>query len=351
MHPSPSAGTTPAAEARPADGSVSLSTALYVVATPIGNLEDLGVRAARILRSVALIAAEDTRTSRPLLQSIGAGARCIALHAHNEAQVAGDVVARIRGGEAVALITDAGTPGISDPGARLVAAAHAAGVRVVPIPGASAATVLVSAAGLPHGRFLFEGFLPSRPRHRRERLKVLAGLPSAFLLFEAPHRIEETAADLAAILEPQRDVVLGRELTKQFEQIVRINAADLPKWLAQDANHRRGEFALLVFAPAAANTDDAAASADRQLSETGLRALAVLSETLPPRQAARLASRISGDAADDLYRRAVTNRAARRSAVHPGDIDDIEEGGDTGRAIGEGEPSTGTGPPGTTEAG
>ena len=313
MSPSTSAGTDPAAEPRSADAPASVPAALYVVATPIGNLEDIGRRAARVLRSVDLIAAEDTRTSRPLLQSIGAGARCIALHAHNEAQAAADIVARIAQGQAVALISDAGTPGISDPGARLVTAAHAAGIRVVPIPGASAATTLVSAAGLPEGRFVFEGFLPTRPRQRRERLAKLAAAPVAFLVFEAPHRIEETAADLEATLESGRELVLGRELTKQFEQIVRLTAGELPAWLAGDANHRRGEFALLVFAaetpPAPTHRDGAV---PRELSDIGLRALAVLSADLPPRQAARLAAQISGDAADDLYRRAVADRDGRR---------------------------------------
>lgn len=313
MPPSTSAGTNPAAEPRPADVSVSLSAALYVVATPIGNLEDMGKRATRILRSVELIAAEDTRTSRPLLQSIGAGARCIALHAHNEAKLAGDIVTRVEQGKAVALITDAGTPGISDPGARLVAKAHLAGIRVVPIPGASAATTLISAAGLPDGRFLFEGFLPSRPKQRRDRLAVLAALPVAFLLFEAPHRVQETAADLAATIEAERELVLGRELTKQFEQIVRTTVGELPAWLAKEANHRRGEFVLLVF-PAAVggHGSDADGELPRTLSETGLRAMAVLSADMPPRQAARLAARISGDAADDLYRRVVTDRAAQQ---------------------------------------
>jgi 16S rRNA (cytidine1402-2'-O)-methyltransferase len=291
------------------------------VATPIGNLEDISRRAARVLRSVALVAAEDTRTSRPLLQSIGAGARCIALHAHNESEAAGEIVARITRGEAVALITDAGTPGISDPGARLVAAAHVAGVRVVPIPGASAATALVSAAGLPEGRFLFEGFLPSRPKHRRDRLAVLAGLPFAFLLFEAPHRIEATAADLATALEPQRELVLGRELTKQFEQIVRMKIDELPPWLAEDANRRRGEFALLVFAKATdAGADDPSIDPGRVVSEVGIRAMTVLAEAMPPRQAARLAARISGDAADDLYKRAVADRASGRAG--DGDTED-----------------------------
>ena len=291
---------------------MSLSPALYVVATPIGNLEDIGRRAARILRSVSVVAAEDTRTSQPLLRSIGAGARCIALHAHNEAAAAGDIVARIQQGHAVALISDAGTPGVSDPGARLVSAAHQAGVRVVPIPGPSAATALVSAAGLPDGRFLFEGFLPARPKQRRKRLAELDALACAFLLFEAPHRIEETAADLAATLEPQRELAVGRELTKQFEQVARIHVGNFPAWLAADPNRRRGEFALLVFA-AAAHDVGAGDALREDVSAIGAHAMAVLSESMPPRQAARLAARISGDAADALYRRAVSDRTSRRA--------------------------------------
>ena len=291
---------------------MSLSPALYVVATPIGNLEDIGRRAARILRSVSVVAAEDTRSSQPLLRSIGAGARCIALHAHNEAAAAGDIVARIQQGHAVALISDAGTPGVSDPGARLVSAAHQAGVRVVPIPGPSAATALVSAAGLPDGRFLFEGFLPARPKQRRKRLAELDALACAFLVFEAPHRIEETAADLAATLEPQRELAVGRELTKQFEQVARTHVGNFPAWLAADPNRRRGEFALLVFA-AAAHDVGAGDALREDVSAIGAHAMAVLSESMPPRQAARLAARISGDAADALYRRAVSDRTSRRA--------------------------------------
>ena len=311
MPPSTSAGTDPAADRRPDDLPVSLSPALYVVGTPIGNLEDIGRRAARILRSVAVVAAEDTRSSQPLLRSLASPARCIALHAHNEAAAAGDIIARILQGQAVALISDAGTPGISDPGARLVAAAHDAGVKVVPIPGASATTTLVSAAGLPDGRFLFEGFLPSRPKQRRKRLAELDALSCAFLIFEAPHRIEETAADLAAAFEPQREMAVGRELTKQFEQVVRLRVGEFPAWLAEDSNHRRGEFALLLFAAAGGDRAD---NAERpEVSEIGIRAISVLSESMPPRQAARLAARISGDAADALYRRAVSDREGRRA--------------------------------------
>ena len=280
--------------------------ALYVVATPIGNLEDITTRAVRVLRTVTLIASEDTRTSRPLLQRLGIGTRMLALHTHNEVATAPALVERIRQGEAIALITDAGTPGVSDPGARLVDAVHMAGLRVVPVPGPSAMTALLSVAGLADGRFHFEGFLPSRPKARRERLEQLISSGSAFMFFEAPHRIAATAADLTGLLPEQRQIVVGRELTKQFEQIVRLAVAELPAWLAADSHHQRGEFALLVeAAPAIERGDDTAAT----VSELGERVLRQLTVELPPRQAARLASRISGDEADALYRRAVALRA------------------------------------------
>ena len=293
-------GTVPA----PAETSPALAAALYVVATPIGNLEDISSRAARTLRAAAWIAAEDTRSSRPLLQSLGIGhTRCLAMHAHNEESQAERLLDRIRGGESVALITDAGTPGISDPGALLVAAAHAAGITVVPVPGASASTTLLSAAGLPGGRYFFEGFLPTRTRLRQGRL---AASGQAFMLFEAPHRIEALAAELLQALEGEREVVVGRELTKRFEQIVRMPLAALPDWLQADANHCRGEFALLVFGPPARpESDEAAESASSAL---GLKAMQVLSETMPPRQAAKLAARISGDKADRLYQSALKDK-------------------------------------------
>lgn len=282
----------------PADATRTLPAALYVVATPIGNLEDMSGRAARILRAATWIAAEDTRSSRPLLQALGIGhSRCLALHAHNEARQSDRLLAMVRAGESVALITDAGTPGISDPGALLVAQAHAAGVSVIPIPGASAATTLLSAAGLPGGRFFFEGFLPARPRLRQERLQALAASAQPFMLFEAPHRITDLAGELLQTLQPVQEIVVGRELTKRFEQIVRMPMAALPDWLAADANHRRGEFALLIFAPPA-STDAEPAPA---VTPLGLKALQILGESLPPRQAARLAARISGDQADALY--------------------------------------------------
>lgn len=237
-----------------------------------------------------------------MLRSLGIGTnRCLSLHAHNESTRTGSILARIQAGASVALISDAGTPAISDPGAHLVAAAHAAGIKVVPIPGPSATTALVSAAGLAGGRFLFEGFLPTRSRQRQERLLELARSSYAVLLFEAPHRIEALAEDLLADFDPSREVVIGRELSKRFEQIIRLPLADLPGWLADDANHRRGEFAVLLLPPA---TDGQAESGDQPSGpgEVGQRAMRVLSAEMPPRQAAKLAARISGDKADQLYR-------------------------------------------------
>ncbi len=247
------------------------------------------------------IAAEDTRSSRPLLQSLGIGPqRCLSLHSHNEEARTDSLLARILAGDSVALISDAGTPAISDPGALLVAAAHAAGIRVVPVPGASATTALVSAAGLARGRFLFEGFLPTRNKQRRERLTSLAQLAHPFLIFEAPHRIEALAEDLLAVLDPARPVVIGRELTKRFEQIVRMPLAELPDWLAADDNHRRGEFALLILE--AAQPETGTESESGAPSAIGVQAMRVLAAEMPPRQAAKLAARISGDASDLLYR-------------------------------------------------
>lgn len=306
----PSCQSDPASSdtiAYPADADTptpaSLAAALYVVATPIGNLEDISTRAIRTLRAVSWIAAEDTRSSRPLLHSLGISAgRCLSLHAHNEITHTNRVLARIRQGEAIALISDAGTPGISDPGAHLIASAHAAGIPVVPIPGPSATTTLISAAGLPGGRFFFEGFLPTRKRQRQERLATLASAGNPFLLFEAPHRIEALASDLQALLESDRPVVVGRELTKRFEQIVRMPLGSLSGWLAADSNHRRGEFALLVFGPPPGQPHDGPDDGAASPSATGIRAMQVLGAEMPPRQAARLAAQISGDSADSLYK-------------------------------------------------
>jgi 16S rRNA (cytidine1402-2'-O)-methyltransferase len=305
-------------------GAGGLPAGLYVVATPIGRLSDIGLRASDVLRRVDVVAAEDTRTSRVLLDHLGARPTLIASHEHNEARSAQAIVERVRAGQRVALISDAGTPGISDPGARVVAAIHAAGLPVIPVPGPSAITTLLSAAGFAEPRFRFEGFLPTRPKARRERLALLARSDAVVVLYESPHRIVEMVDDLAATLEPGRTVVIGRELTKRFEQIHRCDAGGLPAWLADDADHRRGEFVVAFDAAPAAIADPQSADA----------LLDALCAELPVRQAARIAARATGLRANDLYKRAVALRA-NRDAVDDGDGDvDRDEGGvaDAGNA-------------------
>jgi 16S rRNA (cytidine1402-2'-O)-methyltransferase len=284
---------------RPADPDRgALAAGLYVVATPIGHLDDLGLRAIDTLRRVDIVAAEDTRVTRVLLDHVGARPELIAAHAHNEAQAAQRIVERIRAGARVALTTDAGTPGVSDPGARVVAAVRAAGLPVVPVPGPSAVTALLSVAGFAAARFHFEGFLPATARARLERLAELARRDAVVVFCEAPHRIVETARALGQVLGPQRTVVLGRELTKRFEQIHRCGAAELADWLLADENRRRGEFVVAfdVAPPVDAPPEDL---------DRWLRALCA---DLPPRQAARIAARATGLRANDLYRRALALR-------------------------------------------
>lgn len=221
---------------------------LYVVATPIGNLSDLSQRAAATLRAADVVAAEDTRTTRVLLEHIGAKARLTAAHRHNEREAAERIVGWLREGQRVALVSDAGTPAVSDPGARIVAAVWRAGLRVVPVPGPSAPIALLSACGLVEGAFHFEGFLPARARGRDQRLAALAGLPHPFVLFEAPHRIAQTLPAIAAACGPARWLALGRELTKRFEEIHVCHAAQAIDWLQADANRERGEYVIVVAA-------------------------------------------------------------------------------------------------------
>jgi len=225
--------------------------ALYVVATPIGNLNDLSVRASAVLSQVSLIAAEDTRHSRTLLAQIGSSARLIAAHTHNERASADQVVTALRSGERCALISDAGTPGISDPGARLVNTVREAGFRVVPVPGASAPICLLSVAGIDAGRygdaadrFYFAGFLPTKENARGAVLRELPTESACNVIFESPHRIHATARSLLSVFGPDRDLVIGRELTKKFEQIVLLTTGEFPSWLDADSNHARGEFVL-----------------------------------------------------------------------------------------------------------
>ncbi len=282
------------------------SPALYVVPTPIGNLGDLTQRAIDVLCAVPWIAAEDTRHSAPLLRQLGAHGRLLAAHQHNEAGAAQQVIDRLAGGESVALISDAGTPGISDPGARIVAAVRAAGQRVIPLPGPCAAVVALSAAGLAEPHFLFHGFLPSKARQREDALRELAALPHALVFYEAPHRILETVAALCAVLGPERTLVLARELTKLFESIHACPLGEALDWLRADANRQRGEFVLLVSgAPPADN------GAEGGEGERVLRLL--LADGLPVKQAAKLAHAITGAARNALYERALAWREEARS--------------------------------------
>ena len=267
---------------------------MSIVATPIGNLGDITLRALETLRAADVIACEDTRHARRLLDHHGIQAQLLALHEHNEREAAEKLIVLLEAGKQVALITDAGTPAVSDPGARAVAAVRAAGFCVTPLPGPNAAIAALSAAGF-EGPFHFVGFLPAKVSLRRTALEALKPIPASLVFYEAPHRIEETIADLVALLEPEREIVIARELTKLFEQIERMPLPDAPAWLAADENHRRGEFVLLVSAPPAHEGLDA---------ETE-RVLKILLAELPVKQAAKLAAAITGQSKNALYDRAL----------------------------------------------
>ncbi len=265
---------------------------LHVVATPIGNLGDLSPRALDTLRGVAAICAEDTRHTRQLLSHFGLERPLLALHQHNEDAQAAQLVARLLAGESLALVSDAGTPLVSDPGFRLVGAARAAGIRVSPVPGACAAIAALSVAGLPSDRFVFEGFLPAKASGRRERLARLAGETRTLLFYESAHRIEETLADMAGAFGPSRRAVVGRELTKLFETVLDGTLAALQARVAADPDQRRGEFVVVV--------EGAGEDADAKIAE-GQRLYAKLSEHLKPSQAAKLAAELSGAPRKALY--------------------------------------------------
>lgn len=274
---------------------------LYVVATPIGNLDDWSLRAQATLRQVALIAAEDTRHSLRLLQHFAIDTRLVALHEHNEQGRVDALLAELAAGRDVALISDAGTPLISDPGYRLVAAAQAQGYAVVPVPGACAAIAALSAAGLPSDRFIFEGFLPARAAARQQRLRELAAETRTLIFYEAPHRIAECLNDLNAVFGGTRRAVLARELTKTFETIRQLPLAALAAWVAGDANQQRGEIVLVVEGAPDVVGEAALIEAERILR--------VLLKELPVRQAAALAAEITGQKKNALYERALLLKA------------------------------------------
>jgi 16S rRNA (cytidine1402-2'-O)-methyltransferase len=280
---------------------------LYLVATPIGNLADIGLRALHVLSLVDTVACEDTRHTASLLQGYGLHKPLLALHEHNEAQAAQTVVQRLRDGQRVAYVSDAGTPGVSDPGARLVAIAQAAGLRCVPIPGASSLTALLSVAGLGggSGRFVFAGFVSPKAAERQREVQAIAADARGCLLLEAPHRIEALASALATL--GARRVTVGRELTKQFEEVAEVAAQDLSAWLQASPHRTRGEFVLMVHPQAAATDGDA-------LSAATLRTLELLLAELPLKTAVRLAADISGEPRNALYHAALARRSARSNS-------------------------------------
>ncbi|MEO8742844.1 MAG: 16S rRNA (cytidine(1402)-2'-O)-methyltransferase [Lysobacteraceae bacterium] len=265
---------------------------LYVVATPIGNLADLSQRAIETLRSVDAICAEDTRHSRPLLAHHRIERPLIALHEHNESELASKLVTRMLAGECLALISDAGTPLVSDPGYRLVRAAREAGIKVSPLPGACAAIAALSVAGLASDRFVFEGFLPAKSSARRARMALLASEPRTLVFYESSHRIEEMLADACVAFGDARAAVLARELTKLFETVLDGDLATLYARVLADADQRKGEFVVIV----AGVGDDV----DARLIE-GRRVYAKLCEHLAPSQAARVAAELTGASRKMLY--------------------------------------------------
>lgn len=273
---------------------------LYVVATPIGNVADISVRALHVLMLVNAVACEDTRNTGHLLTRFGISKPLIAAHQHNEREVAETLIARLQAGERIALVSDAGTPAVSDPGARIVDAVRAAGLRVMPLPGASAAVTAISASGLLNDQFYFVGFLPAKAKQRDNVLQGLRAVAATMVFYEAPHRILECAGALAAAFEPTRQVVFARELTKMFEEIHRCPLAEAVAWLAADAHREKGEFVILLEgAPVAEDTQDAEAE----------RILNILLAECSVKQAANLAAQITGRKKNALYDRALQIKA------------------------------------------
>ena len=266
---------------------------LQVVATPIGNLNDLSTRAQRALAEADVVAAEDTRHTLGLLQAIGVSKPMVSLHAYNEGQRVPDLLARLGAGEVIALVSDAGTPLLSDPGYELVSAAANAGFEVHVIPGPSAITAALAVAGLPTSRFCFEGFLPSRSRERRTELARLARETRTLVFFEAPHRIAETLADMVSEFGSERRAVVARELTKTHETIYRGKLSELVLLSTNDANFQRGEITLVV-----SGAEEVASTVDAQLLK---RAVELLAKELPPGGAASIAAQLTGASRSEAY--------------------------------------------------
>ena len=279
-----------------ADNSAST---LYIVPTPIGNLGDITQRALAVLQSVDLIAAEDTRHTGLLLQHFAINARMFALHDHNEQQKAETLLAKLQEGQSIALVSDAGTPLINDPGYHLVRACREAGIRVVPLPGPCAAIAALSAAGLPSDRFCYEGFLPAKSKGRRDALKAIEQEPRTLIFYESTHRLLDSLDDICAVLGESRYVVLARELTKTWESIHGAPIGELAAWVKEDENRRKGEMVLIV--------EGFKAPVDDALPADALRTLALLQTELPLKKAAALAAEIHGVKKNALYKYALEN--------------------------------------------
>ena len=272
------------------------TASLYIVATPIGNVTDISLRALHLLALADAVACEDTRNTGHLLSRFGINKPLIAAHQHNEREVADKLIARLLAGERIALVSDAGTPGVSDPGARIVDAVRAAGLRVVPLPGASAAITALSASGLVNDQFYFVGFLPAKAKQRETALQGLVAVSATMVFYEAPHRIVDCVEALAGVFEPTRQVVFARELTKMFEEIHRCPLAEAMAWVKADAHREKGEFVVLL--------EGAAAGADAGDAEAE-RILKILLTECSVKQAANLAAQITGRKKNALYDRAL----------------------------------------------
>ena len=272
------------------------SATLYVVATPIGNVTDISLRALHVLSLVNAVACEDTRNTATLMNRFGLHQPLIAAHQHNEREVAETLIARLQAGERIALVSDAGTPAVSDPGARIVDAVRAAGLRVLPLPGASAAVTALSASGLVNDQFYFVGFLPAKAKQRENFLATLRPVTATMVFYEAPHRILDCAGALASVFEPTRQVVFARELTKMFEEIHRCPLSEAEAWIKADAHREKGEFVVLL---------EGAAPADEENDAETDRLLNILLAELPVKQAAGIAAQITGRKKNALYDRAL----------------------------------------------
>jgi len=277
---------------------------LYVVATPIGNLADISERALKVLRSVDLIAAEDTRHTRQLLMHFVINKPLFSVHDHNEHQRVEKVLQELANGQSIALVSDAGTPLISDPGFVVVQAVRKAGYPVVPVPGACAMVAALSAAGLPTDRFCFEGFLPAKSSGRKKQLKTVIKETRTLVFYESPHRVLDSLKDMAEVLGDEREITLARELTKTFETFLTGNLAEVIQQVEQDANQQRGEFVLVVAG--AAPEDDAEAQ-----EIAAIDVLKVLLTELPVKQAAALAAKITGQKKNALYQQALSLQSGK----------------------------------------